>query len=170
MKKIPQKNYIILSLVFIITIALTFYAKSWYNTSKQYYAQNSVMTKAVREIKSEEIANYTLENQKFILYTSSGHNTDLKNFENEFKSLIQKLDLQDDVLYLNIDNTSQENVSDLLKSLTTNEKIKNQITSTITSDIYLFNNSKVVAVLKNANKYSPKRLETLIKKWGVNNA
>ncbi len=170
MKKIPQKNYIILTIVFLVTIALTFYIRSWYNTSKEYYAQNSVMKEIAREIKNEEIANYTLESQKFILYVSSGHNTELKDFENQFKSTIKKLEIQDDVLYLDIDNSSQEEIANLLQNFAINEKIKNQITPEITSDIYVFNNSKIITVIKNANGYSSKALETLIKKWGVNNA
>ena len=58
-KEVPMKNYFILALIFFVTVIGVFYAREWYNTSKEYYAQNSVMTKVVREIKSEEIANYT---------------------------------------------------------------------------------------------------------------
>ena len=88
-RKIPVKNYFILAIVVLLTVVLAFYMRDWYNTSKEYYAQNSVMTKVVREIKSEEITNFTLENQKFILYVSSGQNVELKNFENDLKDLIK---------------------------------------------------------------------------------
>ena len=53
-RKIPVKNYFILAIVVLFTVVLAFYMRDWYNTSKEYYAQNSVMTKVVREIKSEE--------------------------------------------------------------------------------------------------------------------
>ena len=55
-REIPVKNYVILILVFLVTIVAVFYVRDWYNTTKNYYAQNSVMTKVVREIKSEEIS------------------------------------------------------------------------------------------------------------------
>ena len=93
-KEIPYKNYIILILVFLATIVAVFYVRDWYNTTKAYYAQNSVMTKVIREIKSEEISNYILENQRFILYVSSGQNSQIKDFEDEFKNLIQNLDIK----------------------------------------------------------------------------
>ena len=102
-REIPVKNYVILILVFLVTIVAVFYVRDWYNTTKNYYAQNSVMTKVVREIKSEEISNYILENQRFILYVSSGQNGELKNFENDLKDLIKKMDLSEEVLYMNLD-------------------------------------------------------------------
>ena len=52
MRKIPFKNYVILGLVFLFTIGVVFYARDWYNTTKEYYMQNSVMKDAIREIKN----------------------------------------------------------------------------------------------------------------------
>ena len=75
-KEVPAKNYVILILAFLVTIVAVFYVRDWYITTKEYYAQNSVMTRVVREIKSDEISNYVLENQRFILYVSSGHNSE----------------------------------------------------------------------------------------------
>ena len=72
MRKVPVKNYLFLFLIVLFTVGLVFYLRSWYNTSKEFYEQNSVITQVVREIKCEEIENYALENQKFILYVSSG--------------------------------------------------------------------------------------------------
>lgn len=169
-KEIPYKNYIILILVFLMTILVTFYVRDWYNTTKVYYAQNSVMTKVVREIKSEEISNYILENQRFILYVSSGQNSQIKDFEDEFKNLIQNLDINDDVLYMNLDGVNMESFYDLLKNnYSSNAKLKNQIVSS-DSSLYLFTDGKIVNVLNNVSDYSIKRLENIIKSWGLDNA
>ena len=169
-KEIPYKNYIILVLVFLMTILVTFYVRDWYNTTKVYYAQNSVMTKVVKEIKSEEISNYILENQRFILYVSSGQNSQIKEFEDEFKNLIQNLDINDDVLYMNLDGVNMESFYDLLKNnYSSNAKLKNQIVSS-DSSLYLFTDGKIVNVLNNVSDYSIKRLENIIKSWGLDNA
>lgn len=169
-REIPVKNYVILILVFLVTIVAVFYVRDWYNTTKNYYAQNSVMTKVVREIKSEEISNYILENQRFILYVSSGHDSGIKNFEDDFKNLIQSLDLTDDVLYMNLDGVNSESFYDLLKNnYVRNSKIKNQIVDS-NSSLYLFTDGKVSGVLNNASDYSIKRLENIIKSWGVDDA
>lgn len=169
-KEIPYKNYIILVLVFLMTILVTFYVRDWYNTTKVYYAQNSVMTKVVKEIKSEEISNYILENQRFILYVSSGQNSQIKDFEDEFKNLIQNLDISDDVLYMNLDGVNTGSFYDLLKNnYSSNAKLKNQIVSS-DSSLYLFTDGKIVNVLNNVSDYSIKRLENIIKSWGLDNA
>ncbi len=169
-KEIPYKNYIILVLVFLMTILVTFYVRDWYNTTKVYYAQNSVMTKVVKEIKSEEISNYILENQRFILYVSSGQNSQIKDFEDEFKNLIQNLDINDDVLYMNLDGVNTGSFYDLLKNnYSSNAKLKNQIVSS-DSSLYLFTDGKIVNVLNNVSDYSIKRLENIIKSWGLDNA
>ena len=168
-KEIPYKNYIILILVFLMTILVTFYVRDWYNTTKVYYAQNSVMTKVVREIKSEEISNYILENQRFILYVSSGQNSQIKDFEDEFKNLIQNLDINDDVLYMNLDGVNMESFYDLLKNnYSSNAKLKNQIVSS-DSSLYLFTDGKIVNVLNNVSDYSVKRLENTITSWALDN-
>ena len=169
-KEIPYKNYIILVLVFLMTILVTFYVRDWYNTTKVYYAQNSVMTKVVKEIKSEEISNYILENQRFILYVSSGQNSQIKDFEDEFKNLIQNLDINDDVLYMNLDGVNMESFYDLLKNnYSSSAKLKNQIVSS-DSSLYLFTDGKIVNVLNNVSDYSVKRLENIIRSWGLDNA
>lgn len=169
-REIPVKNYVILILVFLVTIVAVFYVRDWYNTTKNYYAQNSVMTKVVREIKSEEISNYILENQRFILYVSSGHDSGIKNFEDDFKNLIQGLDITDDVLYMNLDGVNSESFYDLLKNnYVRNSKIKNQIVDS-NSSLYLFTDGKVSGVLNNVSDYSIKRLENIIKSWGVDDA
>ena len=166
MRKVPFKNYVILAVIILLTVAFVFYLRSWFNTSKEYYAQNSVMTQVVREIKSEEIANYTLENQKFILYVSSGQNSVVKNFEDDLRNLIKKMELGEEVLYMNLDGIDTDAFYNSLKDrFAANTKIKNQISVDTPANMYLFTDGKVTAVLNNVNNYSMKRLETIIDSW-----
>lgn len=166
MRKVPFKNYVILAVIILLTVVFVFYLRSWFNTSKEYYAQNSVMTQVVREIKSEEIANYTLENQKFILYVSSGQNSVVKNFEDDLRDLIKKMELGEEVLYMNLDGIDTDAFYNSLKDrFAANIKIKNQISVDTPANMYLFTDGKVTAVLNNVNNYSMKRLETIIDSW-----
>lgn len=170
-KKIPRKNYIILGLIIFFTVIGAFYIRSWYITSKEYYAQNSVMKDVLREIKSEEIENYTLESQKFILYVSSGHNPLVKQFESYFKTVVKTVDDRDNILYLNIDEVNAEDFTTMLKDkFAKNEKIKNQITADSDATIYFFDNGKIISVYNNVNEYSNKRIELLINSWSKKNA
>ena len=167
-KEVPMKNYFILALIFLITVIGVFYAREWYNTSKEYYAQNSVMTKLVREIKSEEIANYTLENQKFVLYVASGKNFELKDFEDEFKNLIKDMDLIDSVLYMNLDGVDPNSFYNLLKNdFSATTRIKDQITNDSSASLYVFTDRKITNILNNVNDYSMKRLESIITRWEI---
>ena len=167
-KEVPMKNYFILALIFLITVIGVFYAREWYNTSKEYYAQNSVMTKLVREIKSEEIANYTLENQKFVLYVASGKNFELKDFEDEFKNLIKNMDLIDSVLYMNLDGVDPNSFNNLLKNdFSATARIKDQITNDSSASLYVFTDGKITNILNNVNDYSMKRLESIITRWEI---
>ena len=169
-KEVPAKNYVILILAFLVTIVAVFYVRDWYITTKEYYAQNSVMTRVVREIKSDEISNYVLENQRFILYVSSGHNSEIKDFEDDFKNLVQKLELNDDVLYMNLDEVDTNSFYDMLKNdFAYNSKIKNQIVNSEAS-LYLFTDGKIVNVLNDVNDYSVKRLEAIVESWGASDA
>ena len=168
-KKIPLKNYIILVIIFSVTIIAVFYMRDWYITTKEYYAQNSVMTKVTREIKNEEISNYVMENQRFILYVSSGQDSNIKDFEDEFKELIKKLDLNDDVLYMNMDGVNMDNFYKLIKGYSDSKKIENQI-STSNCSLYLFDGGKITLVLNDVSSYSIKRLENIIESWMMEDA
>lgn len=167
-REVPVKNYIILAIVIVLTVALVFYMRSWYNTSKEYYAQNSVMTQVVREIKSEELVNFTLENQKFILYVSSGKNTVLKGFEDNLKDLIQKMDLNDEVLYMNLDGVDTNTFYNSLENqFAINTRVKNQISENSAASMYVFTDGKITTLLNNVNNYSMKRLESIIDRWEI---
>ena len=167
-KEVPMKNYFILALIFLVTVIGVFYAREWYNTSKEYYAQNSVMTKVVREIRSEEISNYTLENQKFVLYVASGKNVELKDFEDGLKNLIQDMDLVDSVLYMNLDGVEPNGFYDLLRNdFSAMSRIKNQIIDDSSASLYVFTDGKITSVLNNVNDYSMKRLESIITRWEI---
>ena len=167
MRKIPFKNYVILGLVFLFTIGVVFYARDWYNTTKEYYMQNSVMKDAIREIKGDELSNFILENQKFILYVASGKNMEIKDFENKFKDLIQDMDLNDLVLYMNLDDVDSNRLYDSLKSYAFDSKVKNQINSNSMASMYVFTDSKITDVLSNVNNYSMNRLEIVIDRWDI---
>lgn len=167
MKKITIKNYVILAIIILVTVVLVFYVRSWYNTSKIYYSQNSVIKDLVSEINENEIGNYTLESQKFVLYASSGTNGNIKVFENNLKKLINKLDIEEDILYLNLDNVNVNLFNESLKnSFVLNQKVSSQISDDSSSTIYVFIDGKISAVLNNVNNYSVKYLESFFEKWG----
>ena len=163
MKKIPIKNYIILAVILLATIISVFYARSWYITNEEYYLRNSAIKDTVREINIDEISNYNLESPRFILYISSGGNAEIKKFESDFKKVIKKLEISDDIVYLNADNV--EELYTRLKDYSNNDKMDSYIKESDAS-LYIFDNGKIVSVLNNVNHFSDKQIEKYIKKWG----
>lgn len=164
MRDIPKKNYFILFLVLIVTVALTFYARAWYNTTKEYYARNSVIKETVREINENEIYSYTLESPKFILYASSGTNVDIKNFESNLRKLIIKSEMVDDFVYLNLDNVDINGFNAGLKSKFSSRV--NNFSDDSISTFYVFKDGKIVLIYNNVNEYSMKFLSNMFKEWG----
>lgn len=166
-KKIPTKNYVVLAVIVLITVTCVFYARSWYITTKEYYAKNSVMLDIVNEIHPEEINNYTLENPKFILYISSGQNGEIKNFEKSFKKVVSKEGLQSSILYLNSDTANTEDLKKILNKAAANDKIKNKINSSDLVSMYVFENGKITQAIVNADRLTSKQIKVLLKKYGM---
>ena len=167
MKKIPLKNYVVLCIIIVFSVISVFYIRSWYITNKEYYSRNSVIKDTVREINMDEISNYTLESPKFMLYVSSGEDADVKEFENGFKKLINKLEISDDILYLNTDNVNY-NLYSSLGDFASNDKVSSLIFDSKAS-LYVFSDGKIVGVLNNINSFSAKHIQSFIKKWGFLN-
>jgi len=106
-RKIPLKNYIILLGITIGTIFLVFYLRSWYNTSKEYYKNNSIMAEYLSELKSDEINSYIIDNPEVVIYYASAKDTSIKSFEKKFKKLMEEHEINDDIIY--IDYSKEEN-------------------------------------------------------------
>lgn len=108
-RDIPLKNYLILLAVSLGTILLVFYLVSWYNTSKEYYQNNSILSKYLSEIKSDEIHSYLLDNPEVIIYYASAKDESIKSFEKEFKKMIEEKEIKQSIIY--IDSSKEENSS-----------------------------------------------------------
>ena len=122
-RKIPLKNYIILLAIALGTIFLVFYLRSWYNTSKEYYQNNSIMSDYLSQLKSDEINSYIIDNPDVVIYYASAKDTTIKSFEKEFRKLMEEYEINHNIIY--IDSSKEEN-SNILTRLNgiSNEKIE----------------------------------------------
>ena len=108
-RKIPLKNYFILLAISLGTIFLIFYLASWFNTSKEYYKNNSILSEFLPELKSEELSSYLIDNPEIVIYYASAKDENIKDFEKDFKKLIENYEIKDDLVY--IDASKEENVN-----------------------------------------------------------
>lgn len=168
MKSVPLKNYILLFVYILLTVVFVFYVRSWYITNKEYYSRNSVIKDVTREINVDEISNYVLENPKFMLYVSSGGNSEIKEFEGNFKRLIRKFDISDDILYLNTDEVDIDYLNSSLKRFSSSDKVESLIVES-KATLFVFSDGKIIGVLNNMDSFSEKHIKSFIKKWGFIN-
>ena len=164
MKTIPKKNYMILVVIIIITVLVTFYMRNWYIMTKEYNSDNSPMLNSISEINQDEISNYVLENPKFILYTSSGINKEIRGFESKFKNYVLDKNMKDYMIYINTATADLDNLKTVLENYTSEN---NNINLNDNVNMYIFENGKIVKTIENANKLNNKTIEKTFKKYGV---
>jgi len=166
-RKIPLKNYIILSLVLIISIILVIYFYMWYDTYEESKLNTTIMDEYLQVINYNELSTYLIENKDAVIYSSVLKSQEIRNFEKRFKSVIKKYSLNNDILYL-----------DLTKELE-NNKIREEIRKiyktsdsdlTITPSIIIFKNSKVEDIYSiKDNNYNVNKLVEYLKKEDIIN-
>ena len=107
-KEIPFKNYIILAVILIFTILLVVYLFNWQSIYQKNKLQEPILDKYLMVINYNELDDYLVENKEAIVYVSVLNDEKIRMFENKFKNLIIKNDLNNKILYLNLTNESVE--------------------------------------------------------------
>ncbi|MBR2833713.1 MAG: hypothetical protein IKE75_04745 [Bacilli bacterium] len=166
MREIPKKNYIILAVIVFLTIFAVFYVRNWYVMAREYNSDNSPMLKVINEINPDEISNYVLENPKFILYTSSGLNTNIKGFESKFKNYVLDRNMNDYMVYINTANTDIERLRNILIQYTTND-MANRVKPSDNVSIYVFENGRIAGVINKVNELDNKTIGKILNGYGV---
>lgn len=140
-RDIPLKNYLILLVVAIVTVLIVFYLGSWYNASKEYYKNNSILSEYLSEIKGDEINSYLVDNPEVVIYYASSKDETIKSFENEFKKLIEQNEIKDEIIYIN----SKDENNNLISNL--NSISDKQIDSIIIPNLIYIKEGKISKIL-----------------------
>lgn len=124
-KIIPPKNYIILFGIIILVVCACFASYNLYNI----YQENKISTSplANKEVLYEDLKNTTVEiDADTFLVISYVQNREIHNNENEIKKYLNKNNLMDNVMYLNISEYINEPnfLDDLNKTLKLDGNLK----------------------------------------------
>ena len=92
-KEISFKNYIILAVILIFTILLVVYLFNWQSIYQKNKLQEPILDKYLMVINYNELDDYLVENKEAIVYVSVLNDEKIRMFENKFKNLIIKNDL-----------------------------------------------------------------------------
>lgn len=103
-REIAFKNYIILALVLIITIIGVIYIFMWYSSKEKSKLELPILDDYIMPINYNELNDYIVENKDAVIYTSVLNDVNIRLFENKFKNVIIKNNLNSSILYLNLTN------------------------------------------------------------------
>lgn len=157
-KEIPFKNYIILAVILIFTILLVVYLFNWQSIYQKNKLQEPILDKYLMVINYNELDDYLVENKEAIVYVSVLNDEKIRMFENKFKNLIIKNDLNNKILYLNLTNESVE----------INKKYLSNLSEVPT--LIIFDEGKVVENYSiKDNNYDIKAFEKFLKKEEIIN-
>lgn len=106
MRKIKPRNYVILAIIFIVTIAFVFVLRDQYEHHRRYEPKTNDRLNILYEIKEDDLKSYVVENRDIVLYMSHATKRDLIPFENELKNYIAKNEISREMIYLNLDQVS----------------------------------------------------------------
>ncbi len=107
-KKRCIKNYAILIVLFLAAIGLTLYLCKWYNVYDEYQKQTPVIGDTLTEISKEELEHYVIDSPTAIIYMCTSNELRCRNFEKDFKKVIRRDDLKDQIVYINLSGVEIE--------------------------------------------------------------
>ena len=115
-KKIPTKNYVIVTVVSIIVIVTLLVARTMYFNHKNVaYSTGAFYNSGISELNSDDI-NYALsETNEAILYVSFTGNKEVYDMEKRLIKEIDRLKLNDKVIYWNIKDYSGNEAIEILR-------------------------------------------------------
>ena len=163
-KEIPLKNYILLSIVLILTIVVVIYFFLWKNTYEKSKLQTPILDDYLLVINYNELNNYLVESKDAIIYVSKLNDESIRLFENKFKNIINKNNLNNKILYLDLTEELKEN--NIVKEI--NKKYGKEMTEVPT--IVIIKDGKISSSYNiKENKYNIKLLEKYLEKEDVIN-
>lgn len=136
------KKYIILFGIYLITIMLVFYISSWYKTVQEHYKNNSVIPEVVSEITAVELESFVIDNPNIIVYVASSSDETIKDYEKILKKMITDNDIQNEVVYINLDKEENINLIDTIKVNYLADNLK-KISTIFTPNLFYFEDGKI---------------------------
>ena len=108
LRKVSVKNYVILAIVLLVSLGLVYYFHLWYKAYSENKLSNKIMDKYMDNINYNELDNYLVENNNAIVYVSVLNNSEIREFEKDFKSVFKKKKIKHNVLYMDVTNDIDE--------------------------------------------------------------
>lgn len=152
-------GYVKLIVLFVATILLVLFIRNLYLNKVNYKLNVPVISETLhQEINQNEIYNFVRENPNAVIYICAVQDDSCRIFELDFNRIIQKRKLEDEIVYLNLGETS--------KSASFFKEFNKFYSSSLEKypSILVFENGKVVDIFKVPGKeqYSSQEVEEFL--------
>lgn len=146
MEQVKWKNYVLVVLLFIVTVVIVLFVKKMYEDRESAKIVTNERLDVLYEIKEDDLKSYVVENRKIILYTSNSLDIALKEFEESFRNYIVKNELSKEIVYLNLNQVSSRFYSNLKEKYAINELKQIEFPQN-QANIYVLENGKMIDIL-----------------------
>ena len=102
--KEQTKKIILLVVICVVTLGVLIVALKLHENKQNDLLSKSDISNYLTEINYEEIANHVVEQPSTIIYVSNSSEESTNNFDEIFIPVIKKYNLENDVIYININN------------------------------------------------------------------
>jgi len=111
-KIIPRKNYIIFFVFFMLTVLGLIYIIQSYKEYKEVSENEPIIMNYInKELNYEELDEYLIDNDQAIIYLGISNDELSRNFEKEFGNEIERRELQDKIIYINLSDMKKNNAN-----------------------------------------------------------
>lgn len=104
--KEKTKKIILLVTICVITLAVLIIALKIHENKENDILSKSEIKNYLTEIKYEEIQNHVVEQPSIVIYVSNSSEDTTRNFDKIFVPVIKKYNLENEIIYININDTT----------------------------------------------------------------
>ena len=140
-ERIPIKNYIIVIIMFAVSILIVFGLRGWYRNYKEYRLTIPVISGKIQEIKLNEFDSYITSHENAFIYIGTASNRNCRDIEEDLVSLLKKRNIKNDTVYINMTDMKENELTKILK--------KYEFVGNVNYPMFIMiNDKKVVAAVK----------------------
>jgi len=150
LRVIPKRNYLFLGIVLLVSFLLVYYLYMWFDAYNETKLNRPILNRYMEVINYNELNNYLVESPNAIIYVSVLENSEIRDFEKQFKNVLKNRQIDKDLLYLDITEEIRDNM--LLKEM--NDKYTlNGVSISNVPAILVIDNGTLSAIysIKNSN-------------------
>jgi len=138
------KNYILLAVIFLICCGVTLYLCRLYTVYREYEREIPVIRDSLLEITYDDLEHYVMDNPSSVIYMCTASDDKCRSYEKDFKKLIEKEELHDSIIYLNLSNME---LDEFVNNFNSKYKSKRELTTNYPAFV-IFEDGKVVEMLQ----------------------